>query len=182
MDFILKARIKKGEYADVLVDEDIFNTYNGISFWLKKGIPSFPNCRSLQKEILGIKGTTKVKHLNGNKLDLRRANLIPENGKTFKPENFYSKLDKEHTECWIWTGKRALNGYGSLKINGKDKTAHRMFYEYFIGAIGENQEVDHLCRNRQCVNPEHLEAVSHSVNVRRGLHVDKSVRGVVYLK
>lgn len=73
--------------------------------------------------------------------------------------------------CWLWTG--AVNGrygYIAVKVGGqiKQKKAHRVTYEAFRGPIPAGTEIDHLCRNRFCVNPYHLEAVPHRVNVLRG--------------
>lgn len=70
--------------------------------------------------------------------------------------------------CWEWTGKIADNGYGHTSINGQSHLAHRAFYTSFKGEIGEGLTIDHLCRNRKCVNPDHLEAVSHRENNLRG--------------
>lgn len=73
--------------------------------------------------------------------------------------------------CWEWTGRRTREGYGSLGVyvDGKQrqKLAHRVSYEVFRGAIPEGLQLDHLCRVRHCVNPEHLEPVTASENVRR---------------
>ncbi len=72
------------------------------------------------------------------------------------------------TGCWEW--KRGLNhgGYGSYTIDGKTRNAHRVSYEMFRGEIPPGLDLDHLCRNRRCVNPDHLEAVTRSVNLKRG--------------
>lgn len=73
--------------------------------------------------------------------------------------------------CWEWTGTIAKNGYGILGVGGrggKKVYAHRASYEIFSGKIPFGLEIDHLCRNRECVNPEHLEAVTRRINILRG--------------
>ena len=69
--------------------------------------------------------------------------------------------------CWLWTaGTRTL--YGAFNADGGVHYAHRWAYQQFVGPIRPGLEIDHLCRTRLCVNPAHLEAVTHIVNVRRG--------------
>jgi hypothetical protein len=72
------------------------------------------------------------------------------------------------TPCWEWTGTRS-RGYGNIWWRGKVLRAHRAAYELLRGAIPSGLTIDHLCRNHSCVNPEHLEAVTHEANVLRGL-------------
>jgi HNH endonuclease len=75
------------------------------------------------------------------------------------------------TPCQEWAAGRTTAGYGVLgtKVNGKRIYAHRHAYEVAYGPIPDGYVIDHLCRNRACVNPEHLEAVVKSVNDLRGL-------------
>lgn len=72
------------------------------------------------------------------------------------------------SECWNWTGTRDEKGYGHIRIGRKMRPAHRVAYEIANGPVPRGMEVDHLCRNRRCVRPEHLEAVTHHENTLRG--------------
>lgn len=66
--------------------------------------------------------------------------------------------------CWLWTGSLNAAGYGK---HGK-KVAHRVVYELLVGPIPPGLQMDHLCRVRRCVNPDHLEPVTQQVNIERG--------------
>jgi len=71
--------------------------------------------------------------------------------------------------CWPWTACRSSDGYGHIRIEGSVYKAHRVVYELMVGPIPVGLEIDHLCRNRACVRPDHLEPVTKTTNVRRGL-------------
>lgn len=80
---------------------------------------------------------------------------------------FWSKVEITPS-CWLWHGGTGM-GYGKLQKDGRMDLAHRVAYELFVGPIPEGLELDHLCRNHGCVNPEHLEAVTHQENTLRGI-------------
>lgn len=70
--------------------------------------------------------------------------------------------------CVLWVGAIQSNGYGHFRIDKSFVKAHRFAYETFRGPIPSGLCIDHLCRVRRCVNPNHLEAVTHKVNTLRG--------------
>lgn len=82
------------------------------------------------------------------------------------------KIDKK-TGCWNWIGavfRKPYGNYGQLRVggrNGKSKKAHRISYQHFVGTFDERLELDHLCHNTLCVNPQHLEPVTHAENMQR---------------
>lgn len=83
-------------------------------------------------------------------------------------ERFDAKVERT-SSCWLWCAARARNGYGLFNFNGQMRTVHRVAHERWKGPIPPGLTIDHLCRNRACVNPDHLEVVSQRENVRRGL-------------
>lgn len=82
---------------------------------------------------------------------------------------FWMKVDASG-DCWEWTSSRGGEGYGLFRVGGRSgsyRPAHRVAWEMLVGPIGGGLEIDHLCRNHGCVNPDHLEPVTHAENMRR---------------
>jgi len=76
----------------------------------------------------------------------------------------------DSTECWNWTGAKTPLGYGVKWDSAKRRltSSHRFAYQLLHGPVPDGLELDHLCRNRSCCNPNHLQAVTHHQNVIRG--------------
>ena len=83
-------------------------------------------------------------------------------------DRFAAKYAVSETGCWEWTSTLNNKGYGRFYDGKRSVYAHRWSYERWVGPIPERMDIDHLCRNTRCVNPAHLEAVSHAENIRRG--------------
>lgn len=81
---------------------------------------------------------------------------------------FWDRVDQEG-ECWLWMGGKISSGYGAFHFQGRQILAHRFSYQIANGLIPKGLEIDHLCRVTNCVRPDHLEAVTHKENVRRGI-------------
>ncbi|ACY35946.1 endonuclease [Clavibacter phage CMP1] len=82
-------------------------------------------------------------------------------------ERFWAKVRKTET-CWVWTGAPNGDGYAYFYTHNKGFSAHRLSYEAVNGKIPDGLQIDHLCRNRMCVRPDHLEAVTQQENIKRG--------------
>lgn len=93
------------------------------------------------------------------------------------PEERFARsyIPEPNSGCWLWLGNlTGSKGYGYISVNGKPTRAHRYSYEIHKGPIPDGLEIDHLCNLACCVNPDHLEPVSHQQNMARGVRTGKS--------
>lgn len=93
---------------------------------------------------------------------------------TYKPklnrpirERVDERIIRDSSGCWLWDGHLGRNGYGSIHVDRRPRYAHRVVWELERGPIPAGLTLDHLCRVRRCVNPDHLEPVSSAENIRR---------------
>lgn len=83
-------------------------------------------------------------------------------------ERLLKHINITNTGCWEWAACTHRTGYGKVNVDHKTSLAHRVSYQEFIGPIPEGLDIDHLCRNRKCINPDHLEPVTRRENLARG--------------
>lgn len=88
-------------------------------------------------------------------------------------ERFWEKVGPTGF-CWEWNGCRGTDGYGQIRDGKSRVRAHRVAYELLVGPIPDGLFIDHLCRVRHCVNPDHLEPVTHKENMRRSWRAVRS--------
>lgn len=92
-------------------------------------------------------------------------------------DRLFARVDASG-DCWEWTGGLDTKGYGHVALpSGTTTGAHRAVYELLVGPVADGLQLDHLCRNRTCVNPDHLEPVTPAENVRRALSRPHCRRG-----
>lgn len=134
---------------------------------MEKAICAAPNCES---------GVRSKGFCNAHHLRLLRYGSLDGAPKRSMRDRFESKILREEDGCWEWTGGHFKGtGYAIFNIPSpadgrwRPATAHRISYELYIGPIPNGLVIDHLCRNRGCVNPEHLEPVAQRINMLRGM-------------
>ena len=102
-------------------------------------------------------------------MSIKRARTIPLD--LIDPKLFWSKTEEMENGCINWTGCLDSYGYGRFKCLGSEWKAHRVSVALSGRVIPESMVIDHLCRNRRCVNPNHLEVTSIYINTARGVGV-----------
>ena len=110
--------------------------------------PTRPSGKNLAQQLGKLKG---IKDMNQTQIDRLVSKFEVQDG------------------CWEWRGSKSPTGYGKLSLWDWARYAHRVVYELLRGPIQDGLEIDHLCRNRGCVNPDHLEPVTKVENLRRGV-------------
>lgn len=97
-------------------------------------------------------------------------------------QRFWNSMENGDNGCWLWTASTDKSGYGLLRVAGKTKLAHRYAYELMVDAIPDGLQIDHICRERKCVNPQHLRLATAKQNAenrsRECLTSMSGVRGV----
>lgn len=117
------------------------------------------------KKSLGLCLMHYTRQRRNGSLEAKQKHGLPE------VERFWSKVSKTDT-CWIWTAGKSDTGYGTFKgtgRTGKVSLVHRYSWELANGPVPDGLHLDHLCRVRECVNPDHLEPVTPGENTRRGM-------------
>src|SRR5690606_13550680 len=98
----------------------------------------------------------------------REASRVESDMRSNLPDRFWSKVEIDPFGCWRWRAA-TTEGYGRFKLNGRTLLAHRVLYEATYGPVAGDFQLEHLCRVRRCVRPDHLEPVTQAENIRRGM-------------
>lgn len=146
---------------DVLLDVSRFRfspTQRRFAFFVLSGFPARPN-------LLGPWDDTEIDNAIEVSPEIaRECDFV---------ESFWLRTEAKG-DCIEWIKARNANGYGWVYYNARARLTHRVAYELSVGPIPDGLQIDHLCRNRACCNPYHLEPVTLSENVRRGMAAERA--------
>ncbi len=108
-----------------------------------------------------------------------RRYVGPGHSRRLSPNTYSEEERGYHTPCWVWQRSLSTFGYGKLWEEGRLQPAHRVYYERKYGSVPQGLELDHLCTPfggpKNCVNPDHVEPVTHTENIRRGRKIKLSL-------
>lgn len=90
------------------------------------------------------------------------------------PQSLKARIQVQENGCWLYPGEPTKNGYVRLNYQRRKIMSHRFFYEHLRGIIPDDKECDHLCKNRSCCNPNHIELVDRATNARKQDHFLRS--------
>ena len=102
-----------------------------------------------------------LKRFQSEPLEVRFWNYVNKNS------GIFALVNGEISECWLWTGSLSGKGYAYMSVNNRSKQAYKIGYELTKGPVPAGLELDHLCRTKNCVRPDHLESVTRVENQRR---------------
>ena len=109
--------------------------------------------------------------INPNELDDRRNGIIERILSRVAVTDTGFELDNKPSPCFLWegpdSGEGRGGGYGRMSLNGQTVAVHLVVYTHFYGYIPGKKQIDHLCNNRRCCNPAHLQMVTHKTNQKR---------------
>lgn len=131
---------------------------------MPKSTCSFPECNRKVHGYELCSSHYRQKYIEGVELAPIKASV---KGTMTLEERFWHFTTKT-TGCWTWNSSHVSSGYGVLSYKGRQLRAHRVAYELLVGPIPDTLVLDHLCKNRGCVNPAHLEVVTLGENTLRG--------------
>lgn len=104
----------------------------------------------------------------GNQIGPRFQKGNPSRLMPVEPRLERYSIPEPNSGCQLWIGSTSTDGYGLVSVEGRLRGAHVVSYELAKGPVPEGLVLDHLCRVRACINPDHLEPVTHGTNIRRG--------------
>ena len=124
----------------------------------------------------------KANHARSGHVKGQPVRFIKGHGSRRTPVRWIVKDAGYDTPCWLWQWNTTWDGYGTMRAGGKIVYAHRYYYIQKFGDIPPGMQLDHLCRNRRCVNPDHLEPVTHRVNAQRGANTHLTPDDIIEIR